>query len=65
MKDPSVVRLFQCAGNLERQPHRLFDGQRAFERIAVHIFEDQIVRADVVELADMPGSVRPRRGLRS
>ena len=53
MQDPLGVRGVERAGDLNGQRHRGGGGQRAAQRRAVDVLHHQIVRADVVERADV------------
>ena len=47
------MRGFQGAGDLDCQPHDLFSLQRTAQRIALDVFQHEIVRSNVVDLADV------------
>ena len=53
MKDSTPVRLVERTGNLDRHPHRLLDRQRPLDCGAVDVLHHQVVRADVMQRADM------------
>jgi hypothetical protein len=53
MEDASLVRRFEGAGNLTGHAQRILDGHRTAQHVALHVLEDEIVRSDVVQLADM------------
>ncbi len=55
---PFVVRGFECIGDLACDPQRLIQGQRALldsllQRLSLHQFHDQVIRSNVVEVADV------------
>ena len=51
--DAFAVRGIQRIGNLDGVLQRLIERQRPFERLALDVLHHQVVRADVVELADV------------
>ena len=53
MQDAARVRFFERRGDLNRQTDRVVRGQRALERLALDVLEHQVVRPDVVDLADV------------
>ena len=59
VKYSAVVRLFQRTRDLDRQPHGLVQGKRALERLAFDVLKDQVIRPDIIELANV-GMVQRR-----
>jgi deferrochelatase/peroxidase EfeB len=53
MDDAFLVRRFERAGNLLRDFERFVQRQRPRERFAFHQLHHQVIRADVIELADV------------
>src|SRR5690348_8935758 len=53
MNDAVRVRLFQRLGDLYRQPNGFARRQRALNGFPLDVFHHQIVRTDVVKLADV------------
>ena len=53
MEDPFGVRRLQRVRHLSRQPHRSVGRERPLQGSPVHVLQHQVVRPDVVDLADM------------
>ena len=53
MDDPSTVGLLERACNLNRQPYGLIRRKWTLERFAFDVLHHQIIRADVIQLANM------------
>src|SRR4051794_22377891 len=53
MDDASGMRLFECRGDLYSQPQGFVWRQRTSQRLTFYVFHHQIIRTDVIELADM------------
>jgi hypothetical protein len=53
MRDAFVVRGFERLRNLTRVMERGVERQRTLEILALHQFHHQVIRTDVVELADI------------
>jgi len=51
--DAFLVRGIERAADLLRVPQRFIEGKRAFERPSLNEFHHQIIRPDVVEVADV------------
>jgi hypothetical protein len=67
MKDAAFVSGLERISHLDRQATRIRLGDRSAERFTVQVFEDKVVRSDVVDLAklrrhplDRDGSVQPQ-----
>ena len=63
MRDALLVRGIERIANLHRILQRLIDRQRPLERRAFDVLHHQIIRADIVELADV-GMIQRRNRLR-
>ncbi len=59
MENPLGVRSFQSRGDLQGRAHGFGLGHRAAERRAFDVLQHQIVRADVVDLANV-GMIQSR-----
>ena len=53
MRDPFLVRGVERIANLDRVLQRLIDRQRPLEGRALDVLHDEIIWADVVDLADI------------
>ena len=53
VKNAAFVRSLQCVGNLDRELHGLVSRDRTLEWFSLQIFEDEVVGADVVDLANV------------
>ena len=53
MHDPLAMRRGQCLRDLHRQPHRIGHGHGPLQDLALDVLHHQVIRPDVVELADM------------
>src|SRR5262249_32246196 len=63
MNDASPMRLLQSACDLNRQTYGLLRWQRNLKRFAVDVLHHQIIRADIVQLADV-GMIQRRNSAR-
>ena len=61
MGDPLPVRGIQGIQNLSGVFDGFFERQRSFQRRALDVFHHQVIRADIVELADV-GMIQLRDG---
>ena len=53
MHDAFAMRDIQRFRDLQRQPHSVVDVHTALERVSFDVFDDQVVRPDVEDLADV------------
>jgi hypothetical protein len=53
MQDAALMRHLERPRDLHRQAHGVGDRHRALKRTAIEVLEHQIVRPDIVNLADM------------
>jgi hypothetical protein len=53
MENPSLMCRLQSAGDLDRQPHGLLSMQGAAQRAALDVLQHEIIRPNIVDLADM------------
>lgn len=63
VRDSRIMRCFEGVGNLTSDAQRFIEGQRAFRRFAFDVLHDEVVRADVMEGADV-GMIERGDGLR-
>ncbi len=63
MQDPALVRGLKRAGDLEREPQRFCCFHWSLERSALDVFQHQVIRADIVDLANVR-MVQRRNGTR-
>ena len=53
MHDPLAMRRGQCLRDLHRQPHRIGDGHGPRQDLTLDVLHHQVIRPDVIELADV------------
>jgi hypothetical protein len=53
MRDALFVSRFEACGDTQRQPHCFRRGKRPLRRHALDVLHDQVIRAYVVNLADI------------
>ncbi len=63
MQNAAPMRLFERARDRQRRSNDIVDGERAAKRLTLDVLEDEIIRTEIVELADV-GMVQRRDGAR-